>query len=160
MNKKISINKIESDAYNLFMDGKFYCSEAIVYVLRENIDPQMPSAVIRTASGFPDGIGKSKCVCGAVSGAVIALGYFFGRDLPGAADDASSVQTIELANELQQHFRDRYKNVLCCHVHLQGITMGSVEHKTQCATFTAAMAKKTAEIIARELKLEVCDVIE
>jgi C_GCAxxG_C_C family probable redox protein len=47
---------------------------------------------------FPVGIGKSKCVCGAVSGGVMALGYFFGRTKGG---DPKVQNTLELANELQ-----------------------------------------------------------
>lgn len=157
MNKQVSIKKVEQDAFQLFSEGKFYCSEAIVYALRENIDPNMPLAVVATASGFPVGVGKSKCMCGAVSGGVIGLGYFFGRTKPGRASDEDIVRMLDLANELQQHFRDNHKQVLCCHIHIKGMDMGSGEHKAQCASFTAEMAKKTAEIIARELALEVID---
>lgn len=157
MNKKISIKKIESEASQLFLEGKFYCSEAIVYVIQQNIDPSMPDALIRAASGFPVGIGRSKCVCGAVSGAVIALGYFFGRSKPGSASDESSVLCISLANELQQHFRELHQGVLCCHIHTKSMDMASGEHKQQCALFTSQMARKAAEIIAHNLDLEVSD---
>lgn len=160
MKTKVSINKVEQDAYQLFMEGKFYCSEAIVYALQQNIDPDMPDAVIKTAGGFPVGIGRSKCVCGAVSGAIISLGYFFGRSLPGTPADDSSVLTMRLANELQQHFRELHKNVLCCHVHTKGMDMASGEHKEQCALFTSQMASKAAIIISRELGIEVSDVVE
>lgn len=156
MNKQVSINKVKEDAYQLFKSGGFYCSEAIVYAIRENFDPSMPDAVVATASGFPVGIGKSKCVCGAVSGGVISLGYFFGRRKPGKATDDDIVHTLDLANELQQSFRDNHR-VLCCSVQTKGMDMNSGEHKQQCADFTAEMAYKAAEIIARELKMEVID---
>lgn len=156
MKKQVSINKVKNDAYNLFKSGGFYCSEAIVYAIRENFDEKMPDGLIAAASGFPVGIGKSKCVCGAVSGGVIAIGYFFGRTKPGTPQDADTIKCLELANELQQSFRENHR-VLCCSVQTQGMDMQSGEHKQQCADFTAEMAQKTAEIIAREFNMEVVE---
>lgn len=154
MNKTVDLNKVRDDAQELFLKGNFYCSEAIVYSLKQNIDPEMPDALVRAVSGLPVGIGKSKCVCGAVSGAVIGLGYFFGRETPGTPQDEASVNSLKLCNELQDHFRKENK-VLCCHVLTNGMDMASGEHKQQCARFTAEMAHKAGEIIARELELEV-----
>ncbi|WP_245547365.1 C-GCAxxG-C-C family protein [Halobacteroides halobius] len=39
----------------------------------------MPPEMVKLASGFSIGIGKSKCLCGAVSGGVMALGLNYGR---------------------------------------------------------------------------------
>jgi C_GCAxxG_C_C family probable redox protein len=119
--------------------------------------PEMPEALIAAASGFPVGVGRSKCMCGAVSGAVLCLGYFFGRTAPSTPQDPKILKSLELANELQTAFREKHKGVLCCHVHLQGLEMGSAEHAAQCVCFTGEMAVKTAEIIARELGLKVED---
>jgi len=155
MNKQISIQQVQADAEEIFRMGGFYCSEAIVSSIRKNIAPEMPSELIAAASGFPVGVGKSKCMCGAVSGAVIALGYFFGRTAPSTPTDPKSQKALDVAFELQQWFRDHHKGVLCCHIHIAGMDMGSMEHKAQCVKFTGEMAAKAAEIIARELKLEV-----
>ncbi len=105
--------------------------------------------MIAMASGFPIGIGKSKCVCGAVSGGVMALGYFFGRTQGG---DPKVQDTLKLAYELQEGFRKNHK-VLCCKVLTKGFDMASAEHKDQCVAFTGEIAEKTAEIIVRELNL-------
>ena len=111
--------------------------------------------LLEEMSGFPLGVGMSKCMCGAVSGSVIALGYFFGRSAPSTPADPKSVNAIRLAGEAQKNFRDAHKGVLCCHVHIKGMEMGSEEHKSQCEGFTGEMAAKAAEIIARELNIEV-----
>lgn len=87
------------------------------------------------------------------SGGVLCLGYFFGRTKPSTPGDPKSVNTLNLANELQQSFRENHKGVLCCHVHTKGMDMASGEHKAQCVLFTGEMAAKTAEIIARELNI-------
>jgi C_GCAxxG_C_C family probable redox protein len=145
------VRKVRDDAEEYFRSGGFYCSEAIVASVRDNIAPEMPIALIAAASGFPVGVGKSKCMCGAVSGGVLSLGYMFGRTEPSSPADPLSQRALAAANELQQAFRDSHK-VLCCSVHTRGMDMASGEHKAQCIAFTGEMAAKTAEIIVRELE--------
>ncbi|SHI06622.1 C_GCAxxG_C_C family probable redox protein [Clostridium collagenovorans DSM 3089] len=154
MVKEVSIKKIQSDAEELFRKGDFFCSEAIVSSIRSNFELDMPEEMIAMASGFPVGIGRSKCVCGAVSGAILCLGYFFGRSKGG---DPKVNKTLELANELQASFKENHK-VLCCKVLTHGMDMGSGEHKAQCISFTGEMARKAAEIIVRELGITNLDV--
>lgn len=153
MVKEVCINKVQQDAEHQFRLGNFYCSEAVVYSIREHFDKDMPEQMIAAASGFPIGIGKSKCVCGSVSGGILVLGYFFGRT-KGA--DSTVQNTLKLANELQESFRKNH-GCLCCHVHTKGMDMASGEHKEQCISFTGEIARKTAEIIARELNIDVIE---
>jgi C_GCAxxG_C_C family probable redox protein len=150
----VNIRQVQEDAEGLFRAGNFYCSEAIVAAIRRNIAPEMPESLIAAASGFPVGVGRSKCMCGAISGAVISLGYFFGRTGPSSPQDPKSVNTLKLAQELQEAFRTNHKGVLCCHVHTKGMDMAAGEHKAQCVSFTGEMAAKAAAIIARELELK------
>ena len=154
MKSEVSISKVKHDAEEVFRIGGFYCSEAIVSSVRKNIDPSMPIELVAAASGFPIGVGRAKCMCGAISGAVICLGYFFGRIQPTTITDPKSQKTMELAFELQESFRQNH-GTLCCHIHVKGMDLASGEHKAQCVAFTGEMAAKTAEIIARELGLEV-----
>lgn len=153
MNKEISIKKIKFDAEEAYRVGDFFCSEAIVNSIRNNIAPEMPESLIAVASGFPIGIGKSKCVCGAVSGGVMAISYFFGRTKGG---DTKVNKNLELAYELQEEFRKNHK-VLCCKVLTNGMDMGAKEHKDQCVSFTGEVAEVAATIIARELGLKIID---
>jgi len=156
MNKEISICKIKADAQEVYRNGDFLCSEAVVYAIRQNIAPEMPKALISAASGFPGGVGGSKCMCGAVTGGVICLGYFFGRTFPTTITDPESQKTIALAYELQDSFKKNHK-VLCCHVHLRGKDIEKGEHIEQCIQFTGEMAEATARIIARELDLKIVE---
>lgn len=157
MLKEISIKKVRKDAEELFRTGGFYCSEALVASIRKNLAPEMPEELVAAASGFPVGVGRAKCMCGAVSGSVICLGYLFGRTAPSSPADPISVNCMKLAYEVQDSFRKNHKGVLCCSVHTHGMDMGSGEHKAQCISFTGEMAAKTAEIAARELGIKVAD---
>ena len=145
--EKINIETIKKEARQLYLDGDYYCSEAIISVIRKYFAPDMPEQAIAMGSGFPVGIGGSMCVCGAVSGGVMALGYFFGRVNP---KDTKVQKAMMLSKELHDYFQSNHK-VLCCRVHCKGMELGSPEHMEQCAGFTGDIAAKTAEIIAREL---------
>lgn len=153
MVKEVSIKKIKEDAENLYRDGKFFCSEAIVSSIRDNFELDMPKEMISMASGFPIGIGRSKCVCGAVSGGIMCLGYFFGRSEGG---DPKVNKTLELANELQESFKNNHK-VLCCKILTKDMNFQTKEHLNQCVAFTGEIAEKAAEIITRELNIKNID---
>lgn len=146
MTNQVSSKKVREDAESLFREGKYYCSEAVMASIRSNFELDVPEEVIAMASGFPVGIGKSKCSCGAVTGGVMALGLLFGRTSGSTPKDPLSVKTLELANELQAYFKANHK-VLCCSVLTKGMDMASGEHKSQCIAFTGEIAEKTAQMI-------------
>lgn len=149
MNTQVNSEKVKQDAMDLFRSGQYYCSEAVMSAIKSNYDLDLPDEIISMASGFPVGIGKSKCVCGAVSGGVMALGLFFGRTKGSNPKDPLSVKTLEVANELQAYFKANHK-VLCCSILTKGMDMASGEHKEQCIAFTGEIAGKTAELINRD----------
>ena len=148
--QEVSVSKIGKDAENLFRGG-FFCSEALMSSIRSNFELDVPEEVIAMASGFPIGIGRSKCLCGAVSGGVMALGLFFGRTVQG---DPKVEKNLAVAKELHDYFKEASgKNSLCCRVLTRGFDMSKGEHKEQCIAFTGMAARKVAEIIIRELSL-------
>lgn len=147
---EVSIRKISKDAEDLFRGG-FFCSEALVSSIRSNFELDIPEEVIAMASGFPVGIGRSKCLCGAVSGGVMALGLFFGRTKQG---DSKVEKNLELSKELHDWFKDANgKNALCCRILTKEFDMAAGAHKEQCIRYTGMVAGKVAEIIVRELNL-------
>lgn len=150
-NNSISLQKAYDEAGELFAKGEFFCSEAIVYTMRNIFDLEMPLSTVACASGFPVGVGRQKCMCGAISGGVISLGYFFGRSTPG---DPKVGKMLELSAELHQVFKEKNRTA-CCSVLTKGMDMQSGEHKEQCVRFTSEMAKETARIIAREKGLTI-----
>ncbi len=148
-NSTINSKKIREDAERYYNSG-FFCSEAVVASIRENFGLDIPEDIVKVASGFPVGIGGAKCVCGAVSGGIIALGMVFGRSKAG---DEKVGLCMKLSAELHDFFKGKNK-VLCCRVLTAKHTLGSPEHMQQCTRFTGEIAQKTAEIIARELMIK------
>lgn len=147
LKKEVSVAKIAKDAEDLFRGG-FFCSEAVVSSIRSNLEMDVPEEVIAMASGFPIGIGRSKCLCGAVSGGVMAIGLVFGRTVQ---KDPQVEQTLLLSKELHDWFKEANgKNALCCRILTKEFDMGAGEHKEQCIRFTGLVAGKVAEMIIRE----------
>ena len=79
LKKRICLQAIREEAEAYYRNGDFYCSEAIVATIRQHFDAEIPIEAVAMASGFPVGVGGAKCICGALSGGVMCLGYFFGR---------------------------------------------------------------------------------
>ena len=151
---EVSVPKITKDAEELFRNG-FFCSEAVVSSIRSNFEIDVPEVVISMASGFPVGIGRSKCLCGAVSGGVMAIGLVFGRTVQ---KDPQVEETMRLSKELHDWFKEASgKNALCCRILTKEFDMGQGEHKEQCVRFTGMVAGKVAEMIIREKGLKNTD---
>ena len=150
MKQEISPRKIQKDAEDLFRGG-FYCSEAVLSSIHSNFELEIPEEIIKMASGFPGGVGRSKCLCGAVSGGVMALGLFFGRTKQG---DPQVEQNLRVSKELHDWFKvENGKNALCCRILTKEFDMSLGEHKEQCIYYTGLVADKVAEIIVRECEL-------
>jgi C_GCAxxG_C_C family probable redox protein len=137
------IRKIAEEYYRV---GDFYCSEAIVKAIKDEFQLEVPEIVVAMASGLPVGIGGSGCVCGAVTGGVLALGMLFGRT---AAGDPAVEKVMALAGELHDAFRSNRRK-LCCRVLTKKTPLGSPEHMEQCISFTGEVAENVAKIILRE----------
>lgn len=149
MNKNVNIERIKTTAENYYRRGDFFCSEAIVKTIKDEFDLSIPDDVIAMASGFPVGMGRSGCTCGAVVGGIMALGLFFGRT---EAKDERVTKTMELAKELHDIFKSRHKH-LCCRILTKDMELGTPVHMEQCIAFTGEVAGEAAKIIVRELSL-------
>jgi len=142
----IDFTEVRATAEKYYRDGDFYCSEAVVKTIKDAFGLDYDDSVIALASGFPVGIGRSGCTCGAVTGGVMALGMVFGRTQP---KDERVNKALVLSKELHDQFRSNHKS-LCCRVLTKGLTLGTPEHKNQCVAFTGEVAEFVARLIARE----------
>ncbi len=77
--KEELLDKVQAQAEDYFRSGTFFCSEAVVQTINEVLGKPYDEKVVKLASGFPIGLGKSGCLCGAVSGGQMALGMVYGR---------------------------------------------------------------------------------
>lgn len=153
----VSPRKVQRDAEDNYRAG-FFCCEALVQAVRDNLALDVPEEVIAMSSGMAVGMGRSGCVCGALNGGVMTLGMLFGRTEPGGPTDPRVVRVMALTGELHDWFRRQTgRNAVCCRVLTRGMDMGAGEHREQCIGLTGLAAWKVADILCRELALENLD---
>jgi len=96
-------------ALEYFASG-FNCAEAVLLSLAEATQVNC-ACIPRMATGFGGGIGRTGDVCGAISGAVMALGLAFGRDT--ATDADAKEDTYSKVALLVNAFSNEYGSVSC-----------------------------------------------
>ncbi len=120
-----------AEAEQLYRSGKYHCAEAVLEVVRRHFAADLPESIVGTVSGFGGGSG-SGCICGAVSGATVALGLIL----------ADKKETSHLTRELHTWFKEKY-GVTCCKIIRQN-------HKGVCPVLTGEVAGKVAEMLGRK----------
>ena len=147
MNTNINMEQLQKDAVDIFHQG-FACSESVIYALRKNFELEMSDDAIAMSTGFPWGLGGGGCICGALAGATMVIGYFYGRTEPG---DPRNQLCFKLCNELHDFFKENY-GAACCRVLTRGMEKQSPERKAHCTKMVSGTVVKTAEIILNNLK--------
>lgn len=77
VNKEQYLEHIKNIAEEYFRSGTFFCSEAVVQTLNDELNNPLPEEVVKMASSFPIGLGKAQCLCGAISGGEMVLGMMY-----------------------------------------------------------------------------------
>lgn len=135
------IEEVRQTAEQYFRSGGYFCSEAVVQTINDLLGKPLPQEVVKMASGFPIGIGRSGCVCGAISGGVMALGIKYGRTAPGQA----APEILPVSAELHNFIRDLYGST-CCRVLVRNYgEFGSPERKAHCIKITGDVAAWVAD---------------
>ena len=140
MDKQKVIEVVRQKAERYFQRGEFYCSEAVVHTINELLGWPYPEEVVKMASAFPIGLGKSGCLCGAVSGGAMALGMAFGRK----HGEPMNEKMFPLSAALHDYIKKLYKST-CCRVLVKDYEFTSSERKAHCVKITGEVAAWIAE---------------
>jgi C_GCAxxG_C_C family probable redox protein len=97
------------EAVSRFMRG-CNCAQAVSSVFAR--DAGIPEEVVlRAATGFGGGVGHTGGACGAVSGAVLAIGLLFGST--GPEEKAAKDKTYAVTREFTARFTQKHGTVSC-----------------------------------------------
>lgn len=140
--------KIEERAAQLFDEG-LYCAESVLKALAEACgrEDELPAGI---ATGFCSGMARTAGPCGAVTGAIMALGMESGRDAPGQSVERNYTQVQRLIEEFESRFGfSNCGDLLDCHL---GTPAGQDRFRDQdlgarCRGFTGGAAGIAAAII-------------
>lgn len=137
-------------ALTRFREG-YSCSQSALSAFAEELGLPLEVA-FRLASPFGGGIGRQGEVCGAASGALMALGLRYGSATP---DKAKKERTYAVAAEFLHTFEARFGSV-CCRDLIQADTStpeglaAARERKvftTLCPAFVAAAVEIAEELL-------------
>lgn len=133
-------NNIETKTENYFKNG-LCCSESIVKAILENQGFDQNENIVKAASGFCGGIGGShEEICGALSGAILAIGFLYGRSNPN--EDNDNIKFI--SSELLNCFKKKYHTTKCSRI-LE--TIGEQKNGEKCCELTANTSKLVLKLI-------------
>jgi C_GCAxxG_C_C family probable redox protein len=138
--KNLIVESVRKKAEGYFARGEFFCSEAVVHTINELLGWPFPEEVVKVASGFPIGLGKSGCLCGAVSGGAMALGMAYGRK----HGETMNEKMFQMSAALHDHIKNMYKST-CCRVLVKDYEFSSPERKAHCVKITGEVAAWIAE---------------
>ena len=96
-------------AMQSFLDG-YNCSQCMVLAFEDLLTIDVNTA-LKIASPFGGGMGRTRSVCGAVSGMYIVLGFFRGYDSP--EDFEGKKRLYSEIQELAVQFKDKYGSIVC-----------------------------------------------
>ena len=132
-------NKLAQAAADNFLNKGYSCSESIVQAA---IDLNMvPKELLSVATSFSGGMG-SGCLCGAIAGSQIVLGYLFGKNKTNTAR--------ALAKEFIEEFKKTHK-ATCCRVLTAGLDFHSPERKKHCVNMVESCANILSTMLEREM---------
>ncbi len=147
MEQKIDYVQLQADALDVFHHG-FACSESVIYALRKNFGwTNLSDDAIAMSTGFPWGLGGAGCLCGAVAGGTMCIGYMFGRRTQG---DPCADKCHKLTCEFAAAVRERF-GATCCSKLIQEFPNREMEsRKAKCAEIVSFCAETAAHMIERE----------
>lgn len=139
--------KAQAKAY--FREG-LNCAECVFLAFLDTHETNLPREVVGLASGFGAGIGQTRNMCGAVSGALLALGTQEGRSNPFEKESPKE-RLLQLRGEVYPQFagllnevKEQYGTIVCAELTAKHPNYDSPERKKSCAEMVAYCAELCA----------------
>ena len=135
--------QIRARAENLYTSRQFLCSEAILAAMNQGLGGGLTEdQAVGLAAGLAIGLGDSGCLCGALGGAILAVGLFLGQ----SKAHRYRREIRQAANELHRLFKERHRST-CCRVLSREVKDDPVAHFRQCANLTGDGAEWAARLV-------------
>ena len=130
-------------------------AECVLRACMDIYEVNVPDEVICMATGFGGGMGHTKNTCGAITGAVLALGLVKGRRDPFGPKEEMGARIKQLQGEIYPVFgqmveeiKAHFGTLICSEMNQQFDDFDGKPRKKNCMeaiAYCAAMAVKSAE---------------
>lgn len=133
-------------AENLFKAHRLCCASSVLLVTNQGFGGELaPETAISLGAGFCGGIGDCGCICGALAGAVAALGLFLAPHRPGGL---KKKPFRKLTKELHDRFNEQAGST-CCRDLIAPFADSSKARNKHCKGLTGLAAQLTAELLLK-----------
>ena len=132
------------------------CSECVLRTFMDIYETGVSDDVICMATGFGGGMGHTKNTCGAITGAVLALGLVKGRRDPFGSKEEMGARVKQLQGEIYPVFgamieeiKAHFGTLICSEMNSQFDDFDGKPRKKNCmeaVAYCAAIAVKYAEM--------------
>ncbi|HET6351250.1 MAG TPA: C-GCAxxG-C-C family protein [Coriobacteriia bacterium] len=125
-----------------YYEQGYHCGEAVLKAVNELAGHPMPPEVFRMGSGFCEGLGGSRCICGALASGVMALGMLGGR----GSSTHPWEPTYYASGELNGRWMEQENASSCAEV---AERFGGMQHPVRwahCAELCGSCARWVVEI--------------
>lgn len=114
MDREEALSKVENFAIEY--DQKFSgCAQCVLAALKAVLKGKIPDDVFKAASGLAGGVGRTGNTCGAVTGGVMALSSFLGREYCDFFR-SENMESLRIAKKLVDRFIKEYGSASCCDI--------------------------------------------
>jgi C_GCAxxG_C_C family probable redox protein len=155
MNLNAEITNKQKLALESFKNG-FNCSQSVLSVFAEELNLKKDTA-LKLATPFGAGMAYMQETCGAVTGALMAIGLKYGKGEFGTNEDKT--HAYNQSKQFIAEFRKKNQSV-CCRNLLDGIDMNTPEgmarivefdyFRTRCCDYVADAVQIAEEILNRD----------
>jgi C_GCAxxG_C_C family probable redox protein len=148
-------------ARELFSNNGYYCAESVLLAVAEHAGIQ-DELIPRIATGFCSGISRTGGMCGAVSGGIMAIGLYLGRNSPNDNRDAC----YEIVRVFMARFSSQFGALSC--FELTGVQLGTPEGQAafkekglikECTNYVGEATRMVVELVGKA-KQEIMDISE
>lgn len=151
---ELLIDRIRDHARRSYLGHRLLCTEAVVVALNEGLQGGLSEdQAVAMAAPFCAALGNSGCMCGALSGAVLASGLLLGNSRP--------YRHRRDLRDNARHLHNAFKatnGATCCRVLSRKVKHDKKAHFQRCADLTAEATEMAARLILEkrpELALQV-----
>lgn len=123
----------------IFGNG-FHCAESVAVAVLETLG-ENPAEATAHATAFGGGVGETyEEACGALSGALIAIGHLYGRRNPGG----DWALPAELGAEIREHFIEDHQSTRCLSLRQR---FGEENQMAECRKIVATVANRLTALV-------------
>ncbi|MBS3808531.1 MAG: C_GCAxxG_C_C family protein [Desulfobacterales bacterium] len=132
------------------------CAQCCLAGIFEALGVENDEGVFMAATGLADGVGLTgDGHCGALSGGVMAIGYFFGRSKKDFGNMKKQLKACILAKSLHDAFAEKYGTCRCADLQekLAGRFFNLYDPEEMEAALEAGMPEKCSDVVGETAQM-------